>query len=234
MKQLLRLSLVLALVVVCSSLGHANQIFNYTSAEYGAFASDSDYELFTYTSATGGPVDAYTTSFADPTNGFEPVLSLFDASGTYWYNGYADCEAGVNCNDGIDTSATGLGDLGAADADLQWIANPGETYYIVLTEYGNFSQAPQFVSGQFSLSNPVATFTYPYPNDNFSGSDGTPFWYQGSAPPVPRNGDWALTISGPDDLQSQQLPEPSSQTYLLIGGGMCLLAGLRRRRQRSN
>lgn len=230
MKQLFRLSLVLSLVVVCCSLGHANPIFNYS----GVFTSDSDYALFTYTSATGGLVDAYTTSFADPTNGFEPVLSLFDASGTYWYNGYDDCEAAVNCNNGTDTSAYNLGNLGTADADLQWVAVAGETYYIVLTEYGNFAQGDNSAGGAFDLSNPNGSFTYTQPGVNFTGSDGTPFWLQFTEPSVPRNGDWALTISGPDDLQSQQLPEPSSQTYLLIGGGMCLLAGLRRRRQRSN
>lgn len=234
MKQLLRLSLVLALVVVCCSLGHANQIFNYS----GVFNSDSDLQVFSYTAPTAGVVDAFTTSFADPINGFMPELTLFDSSGAFVQE--ADATGTPYGLNGISspTDTPASEDIGQGDTFLTWNATAGDTYYVVLSVFNNPTIDSPFDPGEFDHTNPYTSFTYA-PGVNFTGtasgvSDaGTAFWdyFQTS---VERNGNWALTISGPDDLQSQELPEPSSQTYLLIGGGMCLLAGLRRRRQRSN
>lgn len=196
----------------------------------GAFNWDGTFQEFSYTAPASGPVDAFTTSFA--TGGFEPVLSLFDSTGSFLFDAFANYGSdGYSSSTDIPPNT----DLGQGDASLTWDAVAGQTYYVVLTVNPNTPSVPQGTPGEFDPTNPAASYTYPdwgatFTSDVYVETPGTSFWYEWG---VQRTGDWAVTIQGPSGLQSTQLPEPRS-SLTLLGGGLLLSAGLlRRRRSRS-
>ena len=82
----------------------------------GTILQDDTILRFQYTVQNQGPVTVSTTSFAG--GGFIPILSLFDATGTYvfGFDGYAN----------------------NSDATMSWVSDAGADYVVVLTEYDNY------------------------------------------------------------------------------------------------
>lgn len=228
----LRFFLILMLLAACCPVGHASSIFNFS----GTFNWDGTFQEFSYTAPVSGEVDAFTTSFA--TGGFEPVLSLFDSTGSFLFDAVANYGTdGYSSPTDVPPAGCDANpcDLGAQDAYLTWDAAAGETYTVVLTVNPNTPSVPQGIPGVFDPTNPAASYTYAvsgatFTSDFYGETPGTSFWYEWG---VQRTGDWAVTIQGPSGLQATQLPEPRS-SLTLLGGGILLSAGLlRRRRSRS-
>ena len=129
--------------------------------------------------------------------------------------------------------------LGPQDAFISWDALAGVTYYLVLTVIPINPTPYQGQPVVFNPLDPAASYTYSLSDGNYTAGyyvigppliPGTPFWFEYG---VQRTGDWSLTIqSSNDGLIAEQLPEPASYLYLLIGAGLCVAAS-RRHRQSS-
>ena len=113
----------------------------------------------------------FTTSYGGGTNldgsitaagGFDPILSLFDASGNF-----------IDANDDGPNAATDNNTGSAFDAGLQETLAAG-TYQVVVTEFDNFSNADPESSGYLGGTS-LADGFYEAGKGNFTGNDfGTP------------------------------------------------------------
>ena len=192
----------------------------------GTFTTDDQLEIFLFTAPSASFV-AQTWGYAGGTNGagqvipaggFDPVLSLFDATGgltaaspvvTFTYN------AGV----GVATDPSS----GQAFDSILALSNldPAHTYALVLSEVDNLPNGSTFGDGFSQTGN--GDFT---PGE--FGCGGTAFCDPSASQ---RNGDWAVDISGvASAADTTAAPEPRS--ILLLSCGMVGLTMFRRRRKR--
>lgn len=195
----------------------------------GTFSSDDQLETFLFT-APSASFTAETWSYAGGTNanfqfipsgGFDPVLSLFNATGglvagSVW--------VGTN-NDGAGV-ATDLSTSYAFDSLLAISTlQLGDTYALVLSEYDNLPYGTTYGDGFTRTGN--GDFT-----PGVMGCGGTaPFCDEGLDQ---RDGNWAVDIDGvgsaEDITGGGSAPEPG--TVLMLSAGLASLAMIRRRRQR--
>ncbi len=214
----------LLLVAACLSVGQASA----TSFSFqGTFAQDDQLQLFQFT-APSASVILRTWGYAGGTNalgaiipagGFDPVLSLFDATGGLLPT--SPLVATNNDGAGVATDlATGL----AADSLLSLTTlNAGHTYVLVLSQFDNLPNGPNYGNG-FSNAG-LGNFT---PGE--FGCGGTSFC---DASASQRTGDWAVDITGvreATDITGGGVPEPG--TVLLFATGLAGIALARRRKNR--
>ena len=187
----------------------------------GTFTQDDQRQLFLFT-APSSDVVMRTWSYAGGNDaagdaiapgGFNPVLSLFDATG-----GLTASSALVDSNDdGTGVVAADPATLNAYDSLLELTTLlAGHTYALVLTENDNFANGLTYGDG-FSEDG----------NGNFTaanGCGGNPFC---EGPGAQRNGSWAVDITGVGSAQATGVPEPAA--FLLGSLGLCAFVLARRR-----
>ncbi len=180
----------------------------------GIFTTDDQMRIIPFTMSSNSLATFATTSFADGSNGFAPVLSLFDASGTqpllaFDHNG----GPGPGCGARATDAATGY----CWDAYISIVLGPG-AYVLTLTEDDNYPLGPGFADGfqrqgQGDFSGP-----------NFTGGAGRFYLVTGQQ----RTGQYSVMVTGTDPLAT---PEPDSIVMAGLGVGLLLLAGRRSRRR---
>jgi hypothetical protein len=220
--------LILSFCVVCGVATASN--FSFT----GTFTADDQLELFMFTAPTattlvqtwGYAGGTNAASMSIPEGGFDPVLSVFDATGGLTSSSplvAVNDTGGPDCNYNPapcveEDSVTG----NAWDALITLSTlTPGDTYVLVLTEADNEPSGATFGDG----------FTEEG-NGNFTASEfgcgGTQFC---DATPDQRTGNWAVDILGVGTA-SDITPVPEPGSILLLAGGLAGMALLRRRGKR--
>ena len=220
-------SRLLGLIVLacCLSVGVAcaSPIFSFT----GTFSQDDHLEIFLFTAPSASFV-AQTLSYASGTNGagtaipaggFDPVLSLYNATG-----GLVASSTLVAMNDDGAGAATDPITGNAFDSYLAVSTlNAGDTYALILSEFDNVPVAtgsPTWGDG-FTQSG-QGDFTA----GEFGCPDGTPFC---DAPYPQRTGSWAVDIAGARSASDITGGTPEPGSILLLSAGLASLALLRRR-----
>ena len=155
----------------------------------GNFAQDEDVVLIPFTVPTLGVVTIRTTSFADGSTGFEPVLTLYDSAGNLLLQDATGGTVPAGCGLRSIDPTSGY----CLDALIQSPLNAG-SYTLALTEWDNIPGGPTLADGFPQTGN--GNFTGP----EFLGSPGSFILFDGSQ----RNSDWALQIDGLD------VPEPAT------------------------
>jgi len=187
----------------------------------GTFTSDDQLQFFQFT-APSSSVTLKTLSYAGGTNaagaiiaagGFDPVLSLFDATG-----GLVGASLLIATNDdgsGVPTDPV-TGNAFDSLLEINTLLSGG-TYVLVLSQSGNFANGPDFAGG-FSEQG-QGDFT-----PGFYGCSGTSFCDVSAAQ---RTGAWAVDILGVGSASS--VPEPGS--VALLGTAIAGLVLLRRKKR---
>ncbi len=170
----------------------------------GTFLHDDDVQLIDFTVLSSTTVELMTWSFGGGTNGngqvitpggFDPYLSIFDATGEELLLATAD---DGNC------PPQNLGDHSACyDADLS-LSLPAGNYIAALTQSGNFPNGPDLSDG-FSASG----------TGDFTGGPFLDIYGD------PMDGHWALDLR---QVDSASLPSAVPEPGWLAGGGLVLLA----------
>ncbi len=177
----------------------------------GTFDSDDDLELFSFTLGSASTVTMMTLSYAGGVNaagdliapgGFDPILTLFDASGAF----LAENDDGTPPDVGVDPVSGG-----AFDSYFELALGPG-SYILALTQFDGFAAGSHLSDG----FQPQTFFSCP--NGTFCDTAGKN-----------RTSAWAVDILGVDSATSA-VPEPSS--IMLLGLGLLAVAGGLRRRPR--
>jgi len=214
-----------SLAVLCCLAGSMAQGSSFSFA--GTFTQDDQLELFQFT-APSTSVTLQTWGYAGGTNaassvipagGFDPVLSLFNATG-----GLTASSPLIATND--DGTGVAVDPLTGNAFDSLLVLTTliaGDTYVLVLSQSDNLAFGPTYGDG-FSQTG----------NGNFTagefGCGGTAPFCDSSA--AQRNGNWAVDIVGvgaASDTTNGNAPEPGS--LLLFAAGLSGLAwGLRRRK----
>jgi hypothetical protein len=107
------------------------------------------------------------------------------------------------------------------EASLNWVSDAAVDYTVVLTEYDNFPNGLLLTDGFTEDGNGDFTTVL----SGFPGPFRDPFG-------DPLTGDWAVTFSSADPTLAASVPEPGAG--VLAGGGMLILALLRRKRAARN
>jgi len=155
----------------------------------GNFTADDNVVLIPFTVALNGAVTIQTSSFANGSVGFEPVLTLYDGLGNLFLQDATGGTTPGGCGlRGID-STSGF----CLDAVISALLNAG-SYTLALTEWDNIPGGPTLADG-FPQTG----------NGNFTGSEfgpgsGSFLLFNGSQ----RTSAWALSIDGAD------VPEPAT------------------------
>ncbi|MEO0375052.1 MAG: DVUA0089 family protein [Cyanobacteria bacterium P01_A01_bin.17] len=203
-------SIALSSGIVLASIGQARAI---SLSFSGSLATDDDVSLFNFTVSDRSQVTIETLSYGGGTlndgteldaGGFDPILSLFDSSGSF-----------INFNDdsgfGQPDPVTG----GASDAGLRPILDPGN-YTVAITQFGNFFNFSPSLTG--NLSDGFSQQGQP----NFTSIFGCDAGQFCDTNADSRTNKWVTKV---------QVPEPSSimASGLLLG----LILAARKKRQQS-
>ncbi len=207
--------LTFVLVSFFASMGAAQAAnFSFT----GIFTQDDDVQLFSFVVGALSTVTLLTYSYAGGTNaagavipagGFDPILALFDSTGTFIDDENDD---GVLSRRGIDPT-TGV----RFDSFLQAALVAG-TYTVSVMQFDNFATGPTLADG-FDRQG----------EGNFTGVDfgpgsGSFFDFDG----FQRTNAWAFDILNVQQATQQVVPEPGS--LLLFGSGLVGLALWKRKK----
>ena len=189
----------------------------------GTFAQDEGVQLFSFTADGASTVTLRSYSYAGGTQangnvvsagGFDPILSLFNSTGSLIAQQDDDLQDNAIC-DGNSDSNTGE----CWDVFFKQVLAAGN-YTVALTQYDNYANGPNLSDGFFEAG-----------QGNFTGSlagcsNGSFCDVSGDAPYDNRTNAWAFDIL---NVQSAVVPEPG--TALLCGLGLFAL-GITRRRTR--
>jgi len=199
----------LAALALFAALPASAASFSFT----GSFGAQDDVQLFSFTIGSGSTVTMTTLSYAGGVNaagatispgGFDPVLSLFDSTGSLLNSSDDGTPPDINTD-----PSTGE----AFDVYFQTLLGPG-TYILALTHFDGFAIGPNVSDG----FDPITIGGCP--NGVFCDSKANN-----------RTPDWALDILNVDQasMNAATVPEPSS--IFLLGVGLLLAGrGLRKRR----
>jgi PEP-CTERM motif len=200
------------LVILSLLLTGSTHLIASTLSFSGNFSTDDVVVLIPFMVVNSGPVVIQTTSFA-ASDGFEPVLTLYDASGNLFLQDATGGTTPGGCGVRSIDSVSGF----CLDAVIQNFLNAG-AYTLALTEYDNIPGGPTLADGFPQTGN--GNFTGP----EFLGSDGSFILFDGEQ----RTSDWALNI----DVSGEPVaPVPEPAPLGLIGIG--LMASLFAARRRS-
>jgi len=213
-------------VVAVLAFGLSVQVASADSFSFtGTFTQDDQLEVFLFT-APSASVVVQTLGYAGGTNaagdtiaagGFDPVLSVFDATGGLVSSSLliatVDDGLGVPTDPSTGSAFDSLIDLSGLDA--------GGTYALVLSEYDNTPNGPDYAGGFTQTGNGDFTATeFACGGSAFCDSNYTQ-----------RTGDWAVDITGvrsaTDITNGSAVPEP--KTTMLLAAGIAGLALFRRR-----
>ncbi len=178
----------------------------------GDFLQDDQRATFSFTVVSPGAVLFQTLGYAGgtvgpdivPAGGFDPVLSLFDSTGSLIALNNDDPGAAID-------PVTGIG----LDSLLSLSLAAGN-YTLVLTESDNVTVGPDLAAG-FTRTG-QGNFTGPV----FIGGPGA-FW---DSSPTQRNNLWALAVDGVEQ-SATVVPEPN--TILTLSSGILGIVFFRRR-----
>jgi PEP-CTERM motif len=217
-------------------LGIAGPVFASNFSFTGTFSQDDQMQIFSFT-ADGVPALIRTWSYAGGTNaagnpipegGFAPILSLFGPGGTLisstplLQDNNGGAPGSPNCNVATDSVSGAAFDACIDTGNSPTITTliPGDTYWVVLTEYDNFPAGPNYGNGFTEQG-----------NGNFTGNFGCgPGPFQDGTCTGARDGNWAVDIDNVSSAQEagvSTVPEPGS--FLLLGMGAAALIAARRR-----
>ena len=176
-----------------------------TAADFsfsGSLAADNDIQLFRFSLASTNSITLRTYSYAGGTNqlgaavprgGFDPVLALFDSTGTLINeddDGYANVPA---------DSVTGQ----HWDSYIQTTLAAG-TYIVSLTQYENFPNGPTLSDGFSRTGQPKFTSAFGCSNGGFCDRTADN-----------RTANWQMEIL--DTVSATAVPEPNAPALLAIG-----------------
>jgi hypothetical protein len=213
----LRLAL-LAVLLSFSVVPAVSSTFSFT----GTFIHDNDVQFFNITLLTGGTITFQTFGYGGGINGaghtitaggFEPLLALFDATGTETSGSPIPAGNSPACGPrNIDPARlnTCLDDFGS-------ISLSAGTYTLALTQNPNANNSTNLSDGFF--------FVDTDPDPNFNNG------FVGSTTALPGNGNWAVDIVGADRASIPgAAPEPTPA--LLSATSLLMLAlGIRKVRK---
>jgi hypothetical protein len=172
----------------------------------GTFPQDDQVQLFNLFVGAPSTVTLETTSYADGTDGFDPILALFDSSGNL-----------IGQNDDGGSFVPADPETGAHfDTFLQIPSLAAGDYTVSVMQYDNFAIGPTLADG-FARQG-QGNFT----GGAFGCGAGVAFC---DVNVDVNNGNWAFTISGVNSANT--VPEPSS--LLLLGGGLLIIGAVARR-----
>ena len=222
--RMMRLTLALASVTMLAVVSASAAVFT-SVTQSGTFTVDNQKAQYTFTVPTAQTLYFYTTSYAGglnangttaPKGGFDPILSLFDSSGTF----LADNDEDPAHYNRLDPTTNAVFD--------SYLSKPltAGSYTLVLTQYDNFS------AGNLSDG---------FQQDNTQSYDGTSFTQQFAAqgatgrfydtsniPGAQRNGNYTFNISATAPTVGPAAPEPAQTAALgvfgLALGGLILTA----------
>ena len=212
--QMSNLARALALAAITAALAGPASALTQSFSFTGSFAGDDDVALFFFTLDAPSTVTAITYGYGGgtqvdgstvPAGGFDPMLTLFSATGLK----LAENDDGIGAPFDPNT-----GD--AFDAELSAVLAAG-AYVLALTQYDNVSLG-DFADGFAEAGNPFFTALYGCTNGQFCDDSG-------NAPFDNRTSAWALDLLN----VTTAVPEPATAALLGIGLGGLAAAGLRRR-----
>lgn len=168
----------------------------------GTFGKDDEVVLIPLTISSASSILIQTTSFAS-SKGFEPVLTLFDASGDLLLQdaqgGTVPSGCGVRSIDGVSGFCL--------DAVIDSFLNAGN-YTLALSEYDNIPGGPNISDGFPQAGN--GNFTGP----EFLGGPGSFILFDGEQ----RTGEWAISTNINANVAATPEPAPLGLTCLGLLG----------------
>jgi hypothetical protein len=214
--KVLQKGLCIAALLFCAAQASFATIITFS----GNLATDDDLVTFYYTVQSAGPVNIYTTSFAQET-GFAPIITVFDSLGDL-----------VNSNDGSTTNPGSCGIRGTDpgtglcwDAVVSWGSDANVQYSVVLSQWGNDALGSTLAAGFRETED---TFNSP----NYTGQP--PWSVLGGSFRLPdgqtqRTSAYTIVFEADDAQGLTVIPEPASGLLLL--GGVALVAWKKTRKK---
>jgi hypothetical protein len=181
----------------------------------GNFSLEENFALIPFTVVTTSTVTMFTTSFADGSKGFEPVLTLFNGAGNLLFQDSTGGTAPGGCGARVIDPFTGF----CLDAYIQQLLTP-DNYTLALSESDNIPGGPTLSNG-FPQTG----------NGNFTGSEfgcGTGGFFLFNC--AQRNTDWSVTITGSGLAGA---PEPMPMALMSPVLLLPVIVARRRRKQQN-
>ena len=183
---LMKLGVICGTALLMTSAASAGSLFF-----SGNFTQDDNVVLIPFTIFGTEALTIHSTSFADGSVGFEPVLTLYDGTGALLFQDATGGTVPGSCGVRAIDPVSGY----CLDGEIQQTLAAG-SYTLALTEYDNIPSGPNLSDGFPQTGN--GNFTGP----EFLGQPGSFILFDGSQ----RNNDWAVQIDG------VPVPEPGTAT----------------------